>query len=70
MTIRDRLWGPLAVRVEDARVRSIEVAVREVWRRGPFADPVAGVLSYVCEDVGADIPAAEGVQVPGGLVGG
>ncbi len=37
----------------------------EIGGCGPFADPVAGVLGDVGEDVCADVPAAKGVEVPG-----
>ena len=46
------------MRVKNTRVRSVEVAVREIRVRGPFADSVTCVRADVCEDVGADVPAA------------
>lgn len=64
VTVRNWLWCPPSLRVEDTRVGAVEVTVCEVGSRGPFADSVAGVLAYVREDVGADVPASQCVQVP------
>jgi hypothetical protein len=56
MAVRNGLRCPPGLRVEDSRVGAVEVPVREVGRRGPFADSVACVLAHVREDVGADVP--------------
>lgn len=46
--------------VEDAGVGEVE----ELAWAGPFAELVAGGLSDEGEDVGAYVPAAEGVETP------
>lgn len=61
--VGDRLWGPV-LRVEDARVREVEVVVGEPGGVAPLAQTVAGFGGHVGEDVGADVVSAEGVEVP------
>jgi hypothetical protein len=56
--VRNWLWSPFPMSVEDPGVRAVEVTVGEVWGAAPFADPVPGVLGNVRKDVCADIPAA------------
>lgn len=58
VAIRNRLRCPPFIRIENTRVRAVEVAMCEVGSRPPFADPVAGELAHVREDVGADVPAS------------
>jgi hypothetical protein len=58
--VRHGLRGPVADAVEDAWVRGIEVAKRS----GPLAHTVTGARGDVGEDVGAYVPAAEGVEAP------
>lgn len=61
--IRNWQWGPL-LRVEDSRVGEVEVAGVDIGAR-PFSEPVLGVLTDVGKNVGADVPSAEGEEVPG-----
>lgn len=56
--------------VEDTWVREVEEAVFERWCSIPCAESVTGVGCDLAEDVGTDVPAAEGVQVPVSLDGG
>lgn len=59
-----------ALLVEDTGVRGVpEVAVGQLGGR-PLAEAVAGLLGNQVEDVGTDVPAAQGVEVPVGLNGG
>lgn len=64
MAIRDRLWCPLVVGVEDTSVGAVEVTVCKVWGGGPFANPVTSVLANIGKDVGTYVPTAQGIQVP------
>ena len=70
MAIGHWLRRPFPLRVEDTGVRGVEVAVLEIGRRVPGADLVACVLADVLEDVGADVPASERVEVPVCFYGG
>lgn len=60
------LWRPThwCVGIEDTRVGVVEVALVEWWRSRPLAQAVASLGCDVGEDVGTDVPAAEGVQIP------
>ena len=56
--------------VESTRVRSVEEATTKSRCGTPLAETIASVLSDVGENVRANIPTAESVQVPIGLDGG
>jgi len=65
VAVGDWLRGPL-LGVEDSGVGGVEVALVEGRGGGPFAETVAGLGGDVGENVGADVPAAEGVEIPVG----
>lgn len=69
MAVRNWCWSP-RLRVEDTGVGVVEVAVSEIWLRVPGSQSVSGVGSDVGEDICADVPAAESVEIPVGLDGG
>lgn len=50
--------------VEETGIALIEEHVRERGRAGPRSDRVGRLLAHEAEDVGANVPAAERVQVP------
>jgi hypothetical protein len=60
VAVRNGLRRP-GLRVEDAVVGAVEVSLRKVRGRGPFAEFVAGLGCDVSEDVGTDVPASQGV---------
>lgn len=64
--IRHWLWSPFLT-VEDTRVAVVEVHGVKGWAVGPFAQAIARMRGDVAEDVGADVPAAEGVEIPVGF---
>jgi len=61
--VRDRLRREL-FRIEYPRVALVEEHLIQRRRPGPCPQPVAGLGSHGREDVGAHVPAAQGVQVP------
>lgn len=66
------LWSP-GRGVEDTRIRSIEVVFRKCVAVGvlrvPRSQSIPSGLCNVGEDIGADIPATEGVEIPVSLDG-
>lgn len=57
----------LALLVEDTGVRGVPVVAVGGGGGRPLAEAVASLLGNKVEDVGADIPAAQGVEAPVGL---
>lgn len=70
--VGSRVLGVVAATllVEDTGIRGVpEVAVGQLGGR-PLAEAVASLLGNQVEDVGTDIPAAQGVEAPVGFDGG
>lgn len=64
LKVRTGVAAVSAVLVEDAGVGPVEVHLVELDLAVPGADDITGFIGDELENVGADVPAAEGVEIP------